>query len=140
MAFNLTGESGSFTYSGADAGVMASAVFGAWRLKSNRREYETTPPAYLMESITLGILRGRVSVQGFQDDQAAPPPVPMATSGTLGTLTLYSKATSKYYTFKARLVDMEFASNSYDGAPQTVHCQFRMCAGSATDTIVITNG
>ncbi len=135
MAYNLTGESGSFTYSGSDAGVMTAAVFGSWSLSARREEYGSTPPAYLMKAHTLGVLQGTIVAQGFQDNSAAFPPMPNATSGTIGTFV--GTIGTKTCTVKVRLVGLRTTSSSYSGAPITIEAHFILSASAASDTIVL---
>lgn len=129
MAY-LTGDSGSFTYSGADSPVVAD--FGVWSATINRAEFNTTPFGFLTPKRTMGRLDARGQILGWVDSTKAPVPANGATPGTL----VLKHNGSIAYTFKAVLTRLNTGANSISGEPiQTVY-EFVSSASASTDNIV----
>ena len=133
MAAYLTGESGSFTFSGAES--LQVAEFGEWNATIDRKVYPSTPFGYLSDRVTLGRISASGSFTAFFD--GTKPPIP-ANGSTPGTLTLYLKttSTSASYVFKARIFALGTGANSVSGEPIRQTYQFVSCADSTTDTVV----
>jgi hypothetical protein len=132
MAVYLTGESGSFTFSGAESLLVAD--FGEWNATIDRKVFPSTPFGYLTDRVTLGRITVSGSFTGFFDGTKPPIPANGATSGTL-TLYLKTTSTSVSYVFKARIFALSTGANSVSGEPTRQTYQFVGSADSASDTI-----
>lgn len=132
MSVYITGESGSFTFSGAE--TLQVADFGEWNATFDRKVYPSTPFGYLTDRVTLGRLTASGSFTAFFD--GTKPPIP-ANGSTSGTLTLYLKtsATAVNYVFKARVFALATGANSISGEPVRQTYQFVGSADSSSDTI-----
>ena len=129
MGNYVTGDSGSFTFSGAEGIVVAD--FGAWNATFDRNVYPTTPFQYQTGRVTLSRLNVRGSILQWID--ATKPPLP-ANGSVSGTLTLRVNG-SIAYTFKARLFNLSMTGNANTGEPFAPQYQFVSSADSASDTI-----
>lgn len=129
MGNYVTGESGSFTFTGAEGIVVAD--FGAWNATFSRDVFPTTPFQYQTGRVSLGRLNARGSILQWVD--AVKPPLP-ANGAVSGTMTLKINA-SLSYTFKARLFNLSMTGNANTGEPFAPQYQFVSSADSASDTI-----
>lgn len=134
MATFLTGDSGSITYDGADAPVVAD--FGRWEATITRKVFPTTPFGYVMEKVTVGRLSIRGTILGWM--AGTTPPILSAESVTTGTISLFLSGTPKKYVFKGRLIALNTGANSMTGEPETIGYQFVGNATTSSETIVAT--
>jgi hypothetical protein len=132
MASYVTGDSGSFTFSGGESLVVAD--FGRWQAQIERKVFPTTPFGSLMERVTLGRLSVRGSFTGFFAGSTTPP-IP-ANGSSPGTLTLLLTS-GKSYSFAARIFTLETGANSITGEPSTQTYGFISCSNATTDTITV---
>lgn len=127
MATVITGDQGSFTFSGGD--TLVPANFGRWTMIINRSvsTYAVFGGTLALSGVGQGVIRGVLNQ--FHDDDSATPPIP---SGTSGTLTLLAK-TGQSWQFAARLYTMTSAADA-TGPIQEVTYEFISNGGTVTKT------
>jgi len=134
------GREASFTYADGPETLITNK-FNRVAFRISRRAWPTTPPKYLMNRVTLGILTATGAIGNWHDKTDATPPSPGgvgAPSATVGTLTI-ATSTGKSYAFKAMLVELEGSVSMEDGGPPYVYqYAFISSAQSETDTITVT--
>ena len=128
MGNYVTGDSGSFTFTGAEGIVVAD--FGVWQGNFDRKVYPTTPFLYQTGRVTLGRLDARGQILQWVDGVAPPFPANGSVSGQM-TLNING---SLGYTFKARLYNLGMTSNSNNGDPVAPQYQFISSTGAITGT------
>lgn len=127
MATTITGDQGSFTYTGSD--TLVPANFGRWTMIINRTTstYAVFGGSLLLSGVGQGVIRGVLNQ--FHDDDSATPPIP---SGASGTLTLLAK-TGQSWSFPARLNSMTSGAEA-SGPIQEVTYEFISNGGTVTKT------
>lgn len=127
MATVITGDQGSFTYSGSD--TLVTANFGRWTMNVNRTTstYAAFGGSLFLSGVGQGVIRGVLNQ--FHDDDSATPPIP---SGASGTLTLIAK-TGQAWSFAARLTSMTTGAEA-SGPIQEVSYEFISNGGTVTKT------
>lgn len=141
MAF-IQGREATFSYSsGPETGAtIVTTKFNMVVYEISRRIWPTTPPGYLMQRYTPGILNviGRIGMWYDSGDATFPVPGGVAApSSTVGTIVI-TTVSGHTYTFKATLTKLAGHISTDDGGPpQTFMYDFISNAQSASDSITV---
>lgn len=130
---DLRGTQGSVTFSGSDGPIVGDVVIMRGHMGKSGRT-DVTRPGYVMKRYSWGVYEAEGVLRVVSTD-AAVPPLPTTTTGTL-VLLIKTAATSQKYTFIASMESLSIGWQTAPDGQQFHEYSFVATATNSTDTIV----
>lgn len=134
MAFQVEAAAGWFWSSPAGQ-VLSTNDFDSWQLEGARRARPVKVYGWPQPSAMFAASPLRVTIRAPFNDSSATPPVP---DGTVGTLTLYFKASTKGWAFNASLYNFRVGVGGRDSSELYYYYDAIQNAQAPTDAVTVT--